>query len=286
MVALPWFTLGIMVGTVPALLAQKAPHGSFGKSALDSLVEDEGDALPKIKPPPIPKPLAVRGKDLPSVFTKPTPKTIADLKAIQRHVEGLVKKVSPAVVAVEVGFAGGSGVVISPDGFVLTAGHVCGHPGRPVVFTFADGKTVNGVTMGMDEESDTGLLKITDSGPWPYVPTGSLDGVHVGEWMLALGHPGGFDAKRSLVVRLGRVIQMAPGVVQTDCTISPGDSGGPLFDMYGRVVGIHSAISVSLADNFHVPITDFYDTWDELSLATTKTSQTNRPTSTYDAHVR
>jgi S1-C subfamily serine protease len=54
--------------------------------------------------------------------------------------------------------------------------------------------------------------------------------------------------QRSLVVRLGRIIRMAPGVVQTDCTISPGDSGGPLFDMHGRAVS--SAISSSVAENF------------------------------------
>lgn len=71
--------------------------------------------------------------------------------------------------------------------------------------------------------------------------------------------------RRSLVARLGRIIRLAPGVVQTDCTISPGDSGGPLFDMHGRVVGIHSAISSSLAENFHVPVTEFYGTWDQLA---------------------
>ena len=82
--------------------------------------------------------------------------------------------------------------------------------------------------------------------------------------MLALGHPGGFDLRRSLVVRLGRIIRLETDALQTDCTISPGDSGGPLFDMHGRVIGIHSAISTSPAENFHVSVTEFYDSWDEL----------------------
>jgi S1-C subfamily serine protease len=56
-----------------------------------------------------------------------------------------------------------------------------------------------------------------------------------------------------------------PGVVQTDCTIFPGDSGGPLFDMSGQVIAIHTAIADSTVENFHVPITEFYDTWAELS---------------------
>jgi len=54
-------------------------------------------------------------------------------------------------------------------------------------------------------------------------------------------------------------------VVQTDCAIFPGDSGGPLFDMYGRVIGIHTAIASSTSENFHVPITEFFDTWDDLA---------------------
>ena len=190
---------------------------------------------------------------------------MADLKAIQQHVQALVGRVSPAVVAVEVGYGSGSGVVISADGLVLTAGHVCGRPGRSVRFTFTDGKIAHGKTLGLDLDSDTGLMRITDPGPWPYAAMGDLDGASVGDWVLALGHPGGFDLKRSLVVRLGRIIRLAEDALQTDCTISPGDSGGPLFDMEGRVIGIHSAISSSTAENFHVAITEYYDVWDQLA---------------------
>jgi serine protease Do len=94
---------------------------------------------------------------------------------------------------------------------------------------------------------------------------GDLVQARAGDWVLALGHPGGFDLRRSLVVRLGRIIRFAPGTLQTDCTISPGDSGGPLLDMHGRVIGIHSAISTSVAENFHVAVTEFYDSWDLLA---------------------
>ena len=94
---------------------------------------------------------------------------------------------------------------------------------------------------------------------------GDLEQARIGDWVLALGHPGGFDLRRSLVVRLGRIIRLAPDALQTDCTISPGDSGGPLFDMHGRVIGIHSAISSSVAENFHVAVTEFYDSWDLLA---------------------
>jgi serine protease Do len=184
---------------------------------------------------------------------------------MQARVAALVSQVSPAVVAVELGHSSGSGVVISADGLVLTAAHVGSWAGRPVTFTFPNGKTASGKTVGVNEDSDTGLMRITDPGPWPHVGVGELKNARLGDWALALGNPGGFDAKRSLVVRLGRIIRLMPGVVQTDCTIFPGDSGGPLFDMYGRVIGIHTAIASSTAENFHVPITEFFDTWNDLA---------------------
>ncbi len=226
--------------------------------------------------PAVPKPAPARRSDLPDAFNKSVPASIADLKAIERHVKALAARVSPSVVAVKVDDGNGSGVIISADGLVLTAGHVCGGPDRKVdkvEFTFPDGKTARGKTLGLNEESDTGLMRITDPGPWPHVAVGELEHTRIGDWVLALGHPGGFDLRRSLVVRLGRLIELAPGVLQTDCTISPGDSGGPLFDMHGRVIGIHNAISISPADNFHVPITEFYDTWDSLVKGTRKDEQ-------------
>jgi serine protease Do len=208
-----------------------------------------------------PRPVPAKRKALPIAFTRAAPASVADLRLMEQHLKTLVPKVSRAVVAVEVGDASGSGVVISEDGLVMTAGHVCGRADRNVRFTFPDGKITRGKTLGLDRDSDTGLMRIADKGPWPFVPIGDLDQAQIGDWVLALGHPGGFDAKRSLVVRLGRIIRLAQGVLQTDCTISPGDSGGPLLDMHGRVIGIHSAISESLADNFHIPINQFIDGW-------------------------
>jgi serine protease Do len=209
----------------------------------------------------VPKPAGAHRVDLPEPLRKTVPTSIDDLRSIEQYVKALIPKISPAVVAVQIGDFSGSGVVISSDGLVLTAGHVAGSPNRSVRVTFPDGKTVRGRTVGSDEYSDTGLMRITEAGPWPHVPVGDLKETHLGDWVLALGNPGGFDPKRSPVVRLGRIITMVPGVLQSDCTISPGDSGGPLIDMHGRVVGIHSAISTSLAENYHVPITEVYDTW-------------------------
>ena len=211
-----------------------------------------------------PKPASANSKELAPAFAKATPGSIADLRSIEQRVKELVRRVTPAVVDVEIGNGTGSGVIISEDGLVLTAGHVCGASGRAVRMTFSDGRKARGKTIGASRDSDCGLIRITDHGPWPHVPMGDLEHAEVGDWVLALGHPGGFDLRRSLVVRLGRIIRLEDGNLQTDCTISPGDSGGPLLDMFGRVIGIHSAISSSLTANYHVPITDFYQNWDQM----------------------
>lgn len=202
--------------------------------------------------------------DLPAVFRKPTPMSVEDLKIVERHVKSILPRLSRAVVAVQLGEATGSGVVVSEDGLVLTAAHVCETTNREVRFIFPDGTSARGKTLGLNHDSDAGMMKITNQGPWPHVDTGDLDGADLGDWVLTLGHPGGYDPDRPVVVRLGRIIRLLPDVLQTDCTLSAGDSGGPLFDMRGRVVGIHSRISESAAENFHVPITAFRDSWDRL----------------------
>jgi len=209
-------------------------------------------------------PIARAADDLPPVFGKPAPASVADLKAIEQQVKAALPRLSRAVVAVQIGGASGSGVVISEDGLVLTAAHVCGATNRDVRFTFPDGSTARGKTLGLNNDTDAGMMRITTPGRWPHVDVGDLHQSHLGDWVVSLGHPGGFDPDRSLVVRLGRIIRLSPEMVQSDCPISAGDSGGPLFDMRGKVIGIHSRISDSTTENFHVPITTFLDTWDRL----------------------
>ena len=218
--------------------------------------------LSRLTLPETPRPAPVQTNE--PAFSQATPCSIGDLRSIEQRVVQIVHSVSPAIVDIKVGTGSGSGVVISADGLVLTAGHVCDDPERDVRLTFPDGKTVRGHTLGISHDTDLGLVQIAEKGPWPHAPVGDLDQARVGDWVLALGHPGGFDLKRSLVARLGRMIQIDDDALQTDCTISPGDSGGPLLDMSGRVIGIHSYISPSLTGNFHVPVTGLYQYWNEL----------------------
>jgi serine protease Do len=198
------------------------------------------------------------------VLQKPAPESVAELKAIQEQVKTVVKKVVPCTVNLRVGFAQGSGVIVSKDGYVLTAGHVSGRTGRDVVITLADGHQVKGKTLGGNRGIDSGLIKITDKGEWPFVDMGKSADLKQGEWCVAVGHPGGLQLRRTPVVRLGRLQRVEKGALVSDCTLVGGDSGGPLFDMEGRVIGIHSRIGMTLTFNVHVPIDTFRETWDRL----------------------
>ncbi len=207
---------------------------------------------------------------LPGVFAKPVPETVEDLASLESHVTALSERLIPATICIATGNATGSGVIISPDGWVLTAGHVFDAPNRNLTIIFPDGSTARGRSFGHNDGIDSGLCKITESPPeggWPHVEVGDLSGVSTGDYVLAIGHPGGFDRERPYVVRLGRMLQMRSTVLQTDAIVVGGDSGGPLFDMNGRVIGIHSRINTSVNGNYHIPIDTYLDTWDRLAAA-------------------
>lgn len=193
------------------------------------------------------------------------PQSAEDLAQIEARVAKVIELATPATVCVQSGGGSGSGVIISADGYVLTAGHVAVEPDRPVTFIFPDGKKVRGKSLGINIGIDAGLMKITDGGEWPHVELGEMAAIKPGSWVVAMGHPGGFDMERSVVSRLGRVYRVRSSVIQTDCTIIGGDSGGPLFDLDGKVVGIHSRISNSLRQNFHVPISIYQQDWERLA---------------------
>jgi serine protease Do len=197
---------------------------------------------------------------------KPLPDSVDDLKALQKQVRDVVAKVTPAVVGLQIGGGQGSGVIITDDGFVLTAAHVSGTPGRNVTVFLSDGRRVSGKTMGANNDMDAGLIQISESGPlpdgkWPTAALGSSSGLRIGQWCVAMGHPGGFRNGRTAPLRLGRVLETRVNAIRTDCTLVGGDSGGPLFDLHGRVIGIHSRIGGTFSDNLHVPVDAFRNGW-------------------------
>lgn len=215
------------------------------------------------------------------------PEDVAELKALQDAVNSVVKKCAPATVALRYESGSGSGVIVSEDGLILTAAHVIrDYPenwkgkydppplpfesDRPVEVMMPDGKWYAGKTLGINQGMDSGMVKITAKGPhngkWPFCPVAKSGDVKKQQWVVALGHPDGPKTGRAPVARLGRVYVNSSGFLRTDCSIVGGDSGGPLFDLNGNVIGIHSRMvfPFSLAHNIHVPTDDFKTDWDKL----------------------
>lgn len=227
--------------------------------SLFTLLLVAGSAIPSFaepNPSTIPTPT--------SAILKGLPESLDDLKEIQKQTRLVLDKVIPCTVGLRVGGASGSGVIINKEGIVLTAGHVSGKPGQEVGIILPDGKIIKGKTLGCNRGIDSGMIQITDKGDFPYVDMGNANDLKKGSWCIAVGHPNGYIRGRSPVVRLGRVLSNGKEAVSTDCALVGGDSGGPLFDMEGRVIGIHSRIGATLSDNIHVPVDTYRDTWDRL----------------------
>jgi len=162
----------------------------------------------------------------------------------------------------------GSGFLISPDGYILTNDHVAGNA-KEITVTLTSGKQYKATLVGTDLITDIALLKI-DGKDLPYVPLGSSEDVLVGEWVIALGNPFGlFDINDKPTVTVGVVsntgmkLEAQDGrvyrdMIQTDAAINSGNSGGPLLNALGEVIGVNSVIYTpnqgSIGLGFAIPI--------------------------------
>lgn len=201
--------------------------------------------------------------------------TLQEFKEREARVKAVVAKVLPAVVAItsDTPVGTGSGVIISEDGLILTAAHVTDaitEDGRrkEVVVVFPDGQRAKGEVLGANRTCDAAMVRIVEPAlkEWPFVTLGTSDEVAKGSWVVALGQPGGFENDRSPPVRVGRVWGRDNfGAFFTDCTLIGGDSGGPLFDLDGQLIGIHSSIGGPLSVNRHVGIDNFHTDWPRLT---------------------
>lgn len=202
---------------------------------------------------------------VPPVFAKRTPETLADLRELEAHVKTVAAKVAPTVVGIQIGRAQGSGVLVTKDGYILTAGHVSGPPGGRARIILPSGEVVEGTTLGRNRVADAGLIKLKgDRADWPFTPMATGDSIERTEWCLTMGHPGGFNKERPAPWRLGRVLSTSKNTIQTDCELVGGDSGGPVFDMEGHVIAINSRIGPQTSMNFHVAIGIYHDEWTRL----------------------
>lgn len=138
----------------------------------------------------------------------------------------------------------GSGFVISADGYVVTNNHVI-EGADEILIEFFEGGELPAVVVGTDKNTDIALLKVDSDTPLDFVSFGDSDTARVGDWVMAMGNPlgQGFSVSAGIVSQRGRALQGAyDDYIQTDAAINRGNSGGPLFDMDGKVIGVNTAI--------------------------------------------
>lgn len=216
------------------------------------------------------RPIAAAGLMLvlqvPCVSAREELTSISDLKRLESRVEAVAEMVIDSTVALlsEKTGSSGSGVIVSGGGLILTAAHVV-QGAEQMLVVFPNGRQVKARVLGANYSKDIAMAQIDEPGDWPALELGKSDTLEAGDWVVALGHSTGFDASRPPPVRFGRVISLGPGnFLTTDCTLIGGDSGGPLFDLDGKVIAIHSSIGRSLRNNNHAGIDGFREDWARL----------------------
>ncbi len=193
---------------------------------------------------------------------KKAPENRKDLETIEKALKIALPKVRAATVCVEIKEGSGSGVIISEDGLILTAAHVATAVKKKVTVILEDGTKLKAETLGLVAGSDAAMIQITEKGNYPFVEIDRTAATRLGDWVFALGHSGGFDKDRGLVARLGRLVRVSNATYQSDCTLIGGDSGGPLFDLSGKLIAIHSRVGKNLPENMHVPMAEYIDHWE------------------------
>jgi serine protease Do len=209
-----------------------------------------------------------------------------DISKLERDVQTVIKKIYSTSVCINtydsVGRKAGpglfTGVVVDAEGYILSAAHAV----RPTdvfttVFTggkeysffevtFPDGRKFKAVGLGTIPSSDVAVLKIIEKGNWPYAEMGWSSSLKQDMPCISIAYPGPLGTKKP-TVRLGYIaeVQTSNGFIRSTCLMEPGDSGGPLFDMQGRVIGLHSRVNLALDDNFEVPVDLYRKYWTALN---------------------
>jgi serine protease Do len=171
-----------------------------------------------------------------------------------------------------------TGVVVDAEGHILSAAHAVKPSGwdaglfskapQRELFevTFPDGRKCIAKGLGAIATTDAAMLKIIDEGSWPYASMGWTSSLKEDMPCISIAYPGALDVKNP-TVRFGYIAEMktSQGYMRTTCLMEPGDSGGPVFDILGRVIGLHSRVDRNLDDNYEVPIDVYRKYWSALN---------------------
>jgi hypothetical protein len=183
---------------------------------------------------------------------------LQELVAIEARVVQTARQVLPKVVGVN----NSAGVIVSKDGLVLTAAHLGGLRNDSVTVWLLDGTKLSGKTLGIHGQRDAAAVRISGDGPFPFVDLGSAKELQSGDWCLLFGHGQPRVPGKPAALRLARVVGATPEKLITDCTVTSGDSGGPLFDLTGKLIGVNSYGFPTRV--WHVPIETYQESWERL----------------------
>ncbi|MBN9556011.1 MAG: trypsin-like peptidase domain-containing protein, partial [Alphaproteobacteria bacterium] len=232
MIRMPYRILCVLFA---ALLPLAAGPAAQARPAPDSFADLAGQLLPtvvnisttqtlKAQKPQLSLPDVPPGSPLQDLFKD----FLQNNRGLPRHVTSL-----------------GSGFIIDPSGLIVTNNHVI-EGADQITVTLNDGITLPAKLIGRDDKTDLALLKVKPSKPLPAAKFGNSDKARVGDWVMAIGNPFGLGSTvtAGIVSARNRDINAGPydDFIQTDAPINRGNSGGPLFDMDGTVIGVNSAI--------------------------------------------
>lgn len=270
-----WISLAVLAVTVAAVVLAAILGGSSGSGQHRPLPDGDGD-----NPSSIVDIFGSKATSIPRIQGDPGVRLACrDPQGQPLTAQEVYAKVNPSVVTVvseqSEGASIGTGVIMTSDGYIITNAHVVLNTKSVLVtVTTYDGQQYDAVVVGMDRTTDLAVIKTNDYGFTP-AEFGDSDQLTIGEWVVAIGNPGGerfaSSLTRGIVSGLDRAVERyseeGMTYIQTDAAINPGNSGGPLVNMYGQVVGINSSKIITdgyEGMGFAIPVSKAKDIIDQL----------------------